>query len=97
VIGGMPLSTLLALLIRFYTYLIVAYILLSWFPLGEGVFLDVYRVLASICEPYIAVFRRIVPVASVGGGGLDFSPLVALLVLQLVGQLVVGFIAGAGY
>ena len=96
-IGGLALSTLVGALVRFYTYLIFAYVVLSWFPLGEGFLLDVYRVLGTICEPWVGLFRRIVPVARVGGGGLDFSPLVALIVLQLLGNLVVQLLRGAGY
>lgn len=69
-------------LVSFYGLLIVAYIILSWFPVREGFIYEVYRVLGTVCEPYIGIFRRIVPTASVGGAGIDFSPLVAYLVLQ---------------
>lgn len=74
-------------LLRFYSILIFVYVILSWFPVGRGGLLaDIYRVLASVCEPYIGIFRRIVPVAGVGGAGVDFSPLVALLVLNFLIQ-----------
>jgi YggT family protein len=84
-VGGIIVSV-----IRFYELLIFVYVVMSWFAGGSrsGVVADVYRVLASICEPYIGLFRRILPVAVVGGSGLDFSPLVALLVLQVVASLV---------
>ncbi|MDI6844297.1 MAG: YggT family protein [Anaerosomatales bacterium] len=64
-------------LLSFYATLIVVYVLMSWFR-PTGVFYDVYRVLGQVCEPYIGVFRRIVPLV----GAIDFSPLVALLVLE---------------
>ena len=54
----------------------------------SGIVVDVYRVLASICEPYIGLYRRILPVAAIGGAGVDFSPFVALLVLQVIASLV---------
>ena len=74
-------------LLRFYSMLILIYVILSWFPVGRGgILTDVYRVLASVCEPYIGIFRRIVPVAGAGGAGVDFSPLVALLVLNFLIQ-----------
>lgn len=69
--------------LRFYSMLIFGYVLLSWFP-PSGLAGDIRRVLGQLCEPYIGVFRRFLPVMMVGGGGLDFSPLVALLVLQIV-------------
>lgn len=63
--------------LRFYEVLIVAYTLMSWFPM-RGMLYDVYRVLASVVEPYVGIFRRFIPPL----GGLDFSPWVAILVLE---------------
>lgn len=65
--------------IGFYEVLIFVYVLMSWFPM-RGILYDVYRVLGSIVEPYVGIFRRIVPSL----GGLDFSPWVAILVLEFV-------------
>lgn len=64
-------------LLSFYSTLIIVYVLMSWFR-PTGVFYDIYRVLGQLCEPYIGLFRRIVPLI----GAIDFSPLVALLVLE---------------
>jgi uncharacterized protein YggT (Ycf19 family) len=65
--------------ILYYEYLIIAYVLMSWFPLS-GVFLDIYKALASICEPYLGIFRRFIPPM----GGLDVSAIAAILVLQVI-------------
>jgi len=65
-------------LISFYSMAIFAYVILSWFR-PTGVVYDIYRVLAQICEPYIGIFRKIVPLV---GGGIDFSPWIAILVLR---------------
>jgi YggT family protein len=67
----------------FYEILIIIYVLMSWFP-TRGILYDVYRVLGSVCEPYVGIFRRVIPAV----GGLDFSPWVAILVLQLVRYVV---------
>ena len=64
---------------RFYGILIFVYVLMSWFPM-RGILFDIQRVLASLCEPYISIFRRFIPPV----GGLDLSPLVAYFVLQVV-------------
>ncbi|HSK47809.1 MAG TPA: YggT family protein [Coriobacteriia bacterium] len=64
---------------QFYATLIIVYVLMSWFPIS-GIFADLYQVLASIVEPYIGLFRRIVPPL----GMIDITPIVALLVLQWV-------------
>ncbi|MDR3685687.1 MAG: YggT family protein [Coriobacteriia bacterium] len=64
---------------QFYVVLLVVYVLMSWFPMN-GAFYDVYRVIGSLCEPYIALFRRFIPPM----GGIDFSPWAAILVVQFV-------------
>jgi uncharacterized protein YggT (Ycf19 family) len=69
--------------IKFYTWLIIAYVLMSWFPIS-GVFQDIYSVLATIVEPYVGVFRRIIPPL----GALDISPIVAILVLNVIARVV---------
>lgn len=83
----MTLAFIVSRILGFYSLLILVYVILSWFPVGRGgILTDIYRVLASVCEPYIGIFRRIVPVAGVGGAGVDFSPLIALLVLRYLIQ-----------
>lgn len=83
----MTLTLVVSRILDFYSLLIFVYVILSWFPIGRGgVVSDIYRVLGSVCEPYIGIFRRILPVAGAGGVGIDFSPLVALLVLRYLIQ-----------
>ncbi len=83
----MTLADIVSRILGFYSLLILVYVILSWFPVGRGgILTDIYSVLASVCEPYIGIFRRIVPVAGVGGAGVDFSPLIALLVLRYLIQ-----------
>lgn len=65
--------------INLYSALIFIYVLMSWFPM-RGTLYDAYRVLGSVVEPYLGLFRRLLPPL----GGLDFSPWVAILVLQWV-------------
>ena len=88
----MTLIYVVSRLLDFYSLLIFLYVILSWFPVSRGgVITDIYRVLASVCEPYIGIFRRIVPLA---GGGIDFSPLIALLVLRYLLQPALLYLAG---
>jgi YggT family protein len=85
----MPVSVKVAVdaALNFYSLLIIVYVLMSWFPVS-GVLQDAYRVLASVVDPYLRLFRRIVPVM----GALDFSPFVAILVLWAVRMFVVPYI-----
>jgi YggT family protein len=77
------------LLVTIYFWLIVARAVLSWFRPGTGTLvLGIDRVLFKLTEPYLAVFRRIVPTGRAGSIGIDWSYTVALLVLFIVLQVV---------
>ncbi len=65
--------------LRFYGALILIYVLMSWFR-PTGFLFEIFRVIGSVVEPYISLFRRFMP----STGAIDFSPLVAILVLQLL-------------
>ncbi len=41
--------------------------------------------LRDVCEPFLRIFRRIIPRV----GPFDFSPVIAILVLQLINSIVV--------
>ena len=65
------------------------YIILSWFPLREGgIAYDVAMVLRSLCEPFLSIFRRIIPPM----GGIDFSPVIAVLALNVIDRWVIGLL-----
>lgn len=74
-------------LITFYEFLVVAHCILSWLPVG-GFVADVKEVIAKLCDPYLSLFRRFIPAFS----GIDFSPMVAVLVLELVKRLLFRFV-----
>jgi YggT family protein len=72
-----------------YIWLIVIRSLLSWFPLRPGTLLfRLHGLLYSVTEPYLALFRRVLPVTRAGSVGIDWSSLVALVVLFIILQVV---------
>jgi len=73
----MSLASIIIRAIDFYSLLIIVYVLLSWLP-ASGVVWEIRRILGTVVEPYIGIFRRIVP----NIGMIDISPLVAILVLS---------------
>ena len=83
-------------LIFVYTILIFAYIVSSLiFAFGGRVPYSrpvdaVLTFLRDVCEPYLRIFRRFIPQF----GPFDFSPIIAVIVLQFVGQIVVRVIRG---
>ena len=86
----MRLASVLVPVIDFYILLIIAYVLLRWFMgvSSGGVVHDLYQVLGSLCEPYLRVFRRVLPPLMIGSGGVDLSPVIAILVLEVLAGVV---------
>jgi len=71
-------------LFDFYQILIVVWCLLSWFPRTSGGLLDdISNAIGTIVCPYLDIFRRLIPPF----GGVDFSPILAVVVLQLIERL----------
>jgi len=73
-----------------YSLLLLARIILSWIPLptsNQGI-RAVITFIYDVTEPYLSIFRRVLPIASFGGVGIDFSPIIAFFVLGLVHNLV---------
>lgn len=72
-------------LLSFYEMLIFVQVLLSWFvSSGNRFVVDVYGALTTLVDPFVNLFRRFIPPFA----GLDWSPFIAILVLQLVQRLV---------
>ena len=66
-----------------YVLVIFAYILTSWIRLPYSLN-AVQRFLQDVCEPYLRLFRRVIPPL----GPLDLSPIAAVFALYLLGMLV---------
>ena len=72
--------------LRLYYWIIFFYVILSWiFPIRQT---KIFELLARIVEPYLAIFRRIIPPIA----GLDFSPILAILALEFATRGFLGFI-----
>lgn len=76
------LFSVLAQTLSIYSLILVVRLVLTWFPNlpWEN---PVLSSISAICDPYLNVFRGLIPPL----GGLDLSPLLALLALQLSGGL----------
>lgn len=86
------LTIIVSRALSFYGILIFVYVLLSWLP-ASGAIWEIRRLLATVCEPYLGLFRRIVPPI----GMIDISPIVAILVLQyLVAPLLITLLSRLG-
>ncbi len=86
---GLLVSTLVTFL-NIYMVLMFVRILLSWFP-NINWYDPPFSVLSQLTDPYLNLFRSFIPPL----GGMDFSPIIAIFVLQIATQLIIG-VLGAG-
>jgi YggT family protein len=68
--------SLLIQLIGIYKWMLIIYILMSWFPNMRDS--QIGTILTKACEPFLEPFRKIIPPI----GMMDLSPLAAFLVLS---------------
>ena len=72
-------------LLRIYSFCIVVWCLSSWITVSNDSFNRILEGIGKIVEPYLSVFRRVIPPIS----GIDLSPIVALFVLNLMGRFAI--------
>ncbi|KST67769.1 YggT family protein [Mastigocoleus testarum] len=89
------LFTTLSTFISLYSLLLFIRILLTWFPNVDW-YNQPFAALSQVTDPYLNVFRSFIPPL----GGIDLSPILAIFVLQILGNvlgtLASGF-AGVGF
>jgi YggT family protein len=79
-------ETFINVFIILYGLVIFAYIITSWLRLPYSTTLNrIQRFLYDVCEPYLRIFRRILPAM----GGIDLSPMVALIALGFIDRLLI--------
>ncbi|HIK27502.1 MAG: YggT family protein [Oscillatoriaceae bacterium SKW80] len=74
-------NTLITFL-NIYLILLLIRILLSWFP-NLNWYAPPFSILSQLTDPYLNIFRSFIPPVS----GIDFSPILAILLLQVIQQL----------
>lgn len=79
-----------------YLILILIRVLMSWIPRMpyNPVLRSVLDFIVETTDPYLNLFRRIIPPIGGGGFGLDLSPMIGIIVLYILRGLVVALIAG---
>jgi YggT family protein len=79
-----------------YLVLIIIRVLLSWIPRMpyNRALLAVVGFIEEVTDPYLNVFRRFLPPVGGGAFAMDLSPILAIILLVIAQQVVVGLIAG---
>jgi YggT family protein len=78
----LSITQLISLLINVFVFAVFARAILSW--LNPGTFNAAASILATLTEPLLDIIRKFIPDL----GGLDLSPLAALLLLQLAKMVI---------
>jgi YggT family protein len=83
-------------LVLVYVVLIFIRIVMSWIPRipYNPVLSAVLKFVSDVTDPYLNLFRRVIPPLRMGPGALDLSPIVATFVLLIVGGIVSSIIQG---
>ncbi|MDP8259216.1 MAG: YggT family protein [Candidatus Aadella gelida] len=80
------LALLISLVLNIVYFLLVARIILSW--VGADTYNEIVRIIYKVTDPILAPFRRL----PLQAGGIDFSPIVAFIALNVVKSFVVNIL-----
>ena len=83
------LVSLISLVVTIISIVLILNALLSFTPLEP--WHPVRRFLSQMAEPIVRPFRNILPAT----GMIDFTPMIALIVVQIVGQILIALVRSA--
>lgn len=78
-------AAIVVLFIQMYSMVILARVLMSWARVDP--YSPLARTLFDLTEPVLQPIRNLLPPAA----GLDFSPIIAIILLQTLGRLLIAF------
>jgi len=81
-------AALITLFIQLYSFVILARVLMSWVNIDP--YSPLARTIYNLTEPVLEPVRNMLPPAA----GLDFSPIIVLVLLQVLGQILVTMLVG---
>ena len=82
---------IICLALQLYVIVLFGRVIFSWFPVTPGSAMEsIYDVLRLLTEPVLGPLRRAMPPLRVGGMGLDLSPLIALIGIQILHGIICG-------
>jgi YggT family protein len=84
----MSASQIILTIIQILTFVIFLRVILSWIVVmmrtSNEFLISAYRILEQITEPILAPLRRVLPRT----GGIDFAPMIAIILLWIIGMVV---------
>ena len=70
-------------LLNLYTWVIIAAALITW--VSPDPYNPIVRFLRQVTEPVLSPIRRLIPTYKTG---IDFSPLIAIILIQLIERVI---------
>jgi len=83
----MQIISVVQFIFEAYSFILLGRVLLSWLPIDP--YNPIARVLVQLTEPVLAPIRRLLPPA----GMMDFSPIVAFILLIIIERVVISMLA----
>ena len=91
------IGTKLLLAVYYFTlviqYMILAYVVLSWFSKPGGQTFRIYQKLGDILEPLFMPFRRLTRGIAMRTG-LDFTPFITIIAVSMIYRLIFAVTSG---
>jgi YggT family protein len=81
------IASLILMLGRLYLFVLLARVLISWVQVDP--YHPAVQLLYQVTEPVLQPIRQLLPPA----GGMDFSPIVAMLLIQIVTEVLASTLA----
>ena len=79
-------GSIIWILLNLYSIVILARVLMSWVNIDP--YSPLARVIFDLTEPVLAPVRNMLPPAA----GLDFSPIIVMVLLQILGQILISML-----
>jgi YggT family protein len=70
--------------LQIYSFLVLARLILSWFPHPPDWARPIYAFLYTVTEPVLRLVRPLIPPLRIGMGALDLSPIIIFVVLDIL-------------
>lgn len=80
---------MICVLLTIYSYLLIARLLLSWFPHPPDWARPIYVFLFAITDPVLRLVRPLLPPIRMGGMAMDLSPILIFIAIQIIGAILV--------
>lgn len=90
----LTLIRIISLAFQIYEFLILIRVLLSWLtvtPYSHFMSHPAVQLLYRVTDPVLEPLRRLIPPI---GGAIDISPVVALIILEIVHRILIWLLAG---